>query len=89
MADVKGRTRGQLAIEYIDSFQEAGIGALEILRAMTSRAAVLLGVEKDRGSIRVGMSADLVATPVNPLRDVNGLKRIDFVMKDGRVWRKP
>ena len=89
MADVKGRTRGQLAIEYIDSFQEAGIGALEILRAMTSRAAVLLGVEKERGALRVGMAADLVATPVNPLRDVNGLKRIDFVMKDGRVWRKP
>jgi imidazolonepropionase-like amidohydrolase len=34
------------------------------------------------------MSADLVATPVNPLRDVNGPKRIDFVMKNGRVWRK-
>ena len=89
MSDVKGRTRGDLAMEYIDSFTEAGIGNADILRAMTTRAAVLLGVEKERGAIRVGMAADLVATPVNPLRDIGGLKKIDFVMKDGRVQRQP
>src|ERR1051325_7154276 len=84
MADVKGTTRGQLAMEYIDSFQEAKVPAIEILRAMTSRASALLGIEKDRGAIRVGMAADLVATPINPLEDVNGLKSINFVMKDGQ-----
>jgi len=89
MSDVKGRTRGELAMEYIDSFQEAGIGAPDILRAMTTRAAALLGVEKERGALRVGMAADLVATPLDPLRDVNGLKKIDFVMKDGQLERKP
>jgi hypothetical protein len=36
MADVKGRTRGEVAIEYIDSFQEAGVSAADILRAMTA-----------------------------------------------------
>jgi imidazolonepropionase-like amidohydrolase len=89
MADVKGKTRGQLAMEYIDSFQEADVPAIEILRAMTTRASALLGIEKDRGAIRVGMAADLVATPINPLQDVNGLKTINFVMKDGQVGRKP
>jgi imidazolonepropionase-like amidohydrolase len=89
MSDVKGRTRGALAMEYVDSFKEAGISAPGILRAMTSRAAVLLGVEKERGTIRVGMAADLVATPMNPLRDIDGLKNINFVMKDGRVVIKP
>ena len=89
MSDAKGRTRGDVAMEYIDSFREAGIGAADILRAMTTHAAALLGVEKERGAIRVGMAADLVATPANPLHDIDGLKRINFVMKDGRVWRKP
>jgi imidazolonepropionase-like amidohydrolase len=41
---------------------------------MTTRAAALLDVNKVRGSIRAGMAADLVATPVNPLRDIDGLK---------------
>ncbi len=89
MADAKGRTRGELAIEYIDSFSEAGIPAPDILKAMTTRAAALLGIEKARGSIRVGMAADLVATPVNPLRQIDGLKSINFVMKDGHIQGKP
>jgi len=75
-------------MEYVDSFKEAGIASSEILRAMTTRAAVLLGVEKERGALRVGMAADLVATPADPLKDIDGLKQIDFVMKDG-VERKP
>jgi imidazolonepropionase-like amidohydrolase len=89
MADVKGKTRGQMAMEYVDSFREAGIGAPDILRAMTTRAAALLGLEAERGAIRAGMAADLVATPLDPLRDIEGLKRIDFVMKDGQVHRSP
>ncbi len=89
MSDAKGRTRGDVAMEYIDSFREAGISAADILRAMTTHAAALLGVEKERGAIRVGMAADLVATPANPLHDIDELKRINFVMKDGRVWRRP
>ena len=89
MAAAKGRTRGELAIGYIDSFREAGIGSADILRAMTTRAAALLGVEKERGALRVGMAADLVATPVNPLQEMDGLKKINFVMKDGSIVRAP
>ena len=89
MSDVKGRTRGELSIEYIDNFKEAGVDAIGILRAMTTRAAALLGVEKEQGDIRPGMAADLVATPKNPLRGIDGLKSINFVMKDGQVQRTP
>lgn len=87
MTDIKGRTRGDVAMEYIDSFREAGIAAPDILRAMTTRAAVLLGVEKERGALQPGMAADLVATPEDPLHDIDGLKKIDFVMKDGKLVR--
>ncbi|HXP85072.1 MAG TPA: amidohydrolase family protein [Bryobacteraceae bacterium] len=89
MSDVKGRTRGEEAIEYIDSFREAGIDSAGVIRSMTVRAAELLGVAKERGAIRAGMAADLVATPTNPLRDLDGLKRINFVMKNGEIHRRP
>lgn len=89
MADVKGRSRGELAMEYVDSFREAGISPSDILRSMTTRAAALLDVNKVRGLIRAGMAADLVATPVNPLRDIDGLKKINFVMKGGQPYRTP
>ena len=87
MSDVKGKTRGQMALGYIDSFREAGVTPAEILRAMTTDAAALLGVDAERGAIRVGTAADLVATPVNPLQNPEGLKQIDFIMKNGRVYR--
>jgi imidazolonepropionase-like amidohydrolase len=89
MFDVPGKTRGQAAMDFVGSFTEAGITTIEILRAMTSRAAALLGVASERGSLRAGMAADIVATPVNPLRDIAGLKQIDFVMKNGDVYRTP
>jgi imidazolonepropionase-like amidohydrolase len=88
MWEIKGKTRGQAAMDYVDSFTEAGIKPIDILRAMTSRAVVLLGVASERGTLRAGMAADLIATPVNPLRDINGLKQIDFVMKNGEIYRQ-
>jgi len=89
MSDIKGRTRGEVAMEYIDSFHEAGVSGADILRAMTTRAAALLGVEKERGAIRAGMAADIVATPIDPLHQIDGLKQINFVLKDGRIQRQP
>jgi imidazolonepropionase-like amidohydrolase len=89
MADVNGRTRGQVALGYVNSFTEAGIAPADILRAMTIRAAALLDVDKQRGALRVGMAADLVATPIDPLKDVlHGLEKIDFVMKNGEIYRR-
>lgn len=86
MSDVKGRTRGQVALGFIDSFREAGISAAGILRAMTADAATLLGIDAERGTLRAGMAADLIATPVNPLQHLEGLNQIDFVMKNGKVY---
>jgi imidazolonepropionase-like amidohydrolase len=89
MVDIPGETRGTAAVSYVDSFVEAGIPNAEILRIFTSNAARLIGVEKERGTIAVGMAADLVAVPSNPLDDARALKSIVFVMKDGRIQRSP
>lgn len=89
MSEVPGKTRGEVAIGYVASFVEAGIAPLEILRAMTSRAIDLLGLSADRGAIRPGMAADLVATPVNPVQNINGLAQINFVMRNGKIYREP
>jgi imidazolonepropionase-like amidohydrolase len=87
MVDIPGETRGSLALDYIESFVEADVPAAEILRAMTSRAAALLDVDKERGSLRPGMAADLIAVPGNPLEDIRLLRKIDLVVKEGRVVR--
>ena len=79
--------RGRLSIETIDHWVEAGIPARVILQALTTNAARLLGVEKERGAIRPGMKADLIATTDNPLDRIDTLKAVTFVMKEGKVFK--
>jgi len=54
---------------------------------MTTSAARLLGVERERGAIAPGMYADIIAAPENPLDRIQALKRVSFVMKNGKVHR--
>jgi imidazolonepropionase-like amidohydrolase len=57
--------------------------------AATGSAADLIGDAKDIGSIRPGRYADIVAVSGDPLADVTVLEHVDFVMKGGRVYKKP
>jgi imidazolonepropionase-like amidohydrolase len=83
-----GETRGTLAIDYIQSWMDAGVPAADTLRAMTVNAARLLGVDKERGFLKPGMAADIIATPENPIEDIRTLKRVSFVMKNGAIIKQ-
>jgi imidazolonepropionase-like amidohydrolase len=83
----RGETRGTLAMQQIDSWVEAGVSAKDTLKAMTPNAVKLLGVDGERGAIRAGQAADIIATPDNPLDNIQTLKRVQFVMKDGTIVR--
>jgi imidazolonepropionase-like amidohydrolase len=87
--DMPGRTRADLMLDYLAVWRAAGVPPADILRAMTVDAAELLRIDKVRGNIAVGLMADLVAMPANPLADIESLRRIDFVMKNGKVVRRP
>jgi imidazolonepropionase-like amidohydrolase len=82
---VRGYDRGSLSIDFISSFKAAGIPTKDILKMMTANAASLLGVEKTRGSIREGLAADIIAVSGDPLADIDALRTVTFVMKNGRV----
>jgi imidazolonepropionase-like amidohydrolase len=78
-------TRGTLAMSWVDSYVASGIPPRAILQLMTVNAARLLGVERERGAIKPGMAADIIATPANPLEEIQTLKSVNFVMKNGVV----
>lgn len=87
VVDMKGRSRADMMFDYLGVWRLAGIPPQDILRAMTSDAAQLLRIEKVRGRVAEGMAADIIAMPANPLDDIESLRKIDFVMKDGKVVR--
>jgi len=66
----------------------AGLTPLRALKAATSAAAELLG-QDDIGVLAAGKHADIVAMPGDPLADIGVTARVDFVMKSGRVQRRP
>ncbi|MEO6390722.1 MAG: amidohydrolase family protein [Pyrinomonadaceae bacterium] len=81
---VPGQTRGMLALDYLDTYREAGVPDKYVLQMMTSNAARLLGVDKERGFIRVGQAADLIAVPEDPQSNILTLRKVSFVMKNGK-----
>jgi imidazolonepropionase-like amidohydrolase len=85
---VPGKTRGEVAIEFIETWKAAGIPARDILRAMTTNGYKVSETEKTRGPIRVGLAADLIAVPGNPLESIDALRDVQFVMKDGLVFKR-
>ena len=78
---------GDNAREFV-YMHEAGIPAAYALQAATIRAAEVLGVD-DQGVVETGKRADIVAVPGDPLADIDAVMKVDFVMKDGVVYRTP
>ena len=78
---------GDNAREFI-YMVEAGMPAAIALQAATIRAAEVLGVD-DQGVVEAGKRADIVAVPGDPLADIAQVMQVDFVMKDGVVYRRP
>jgi imidazolonepropionase-like amidohydrolase len=74
------------AVEFT-TMVKYGMTPEQAIRAATSNAAELLGMQNDVGTIAPGKYADLVAVKGDPLKDVSVLQKIDFVMKGGEVYK--
>jgi imidazolonepropionase-like amidohydrolase len=66
-----------------------GMSPAAALRAGTRDAAALLGLEATLGTLEPGKAADIVAVPGDVLADVTATERVVFVMRAGKVYRRP
>ncbi len=85
---VVGKTRGEVCLEFLKTWKDAGIPNADIVRAITINGYKVSELEQTRGPIKAGYFADLIAVPGNPLDDVDALKNVQFVLKDGVVFKK-
>ena len=82
-----GKTRGQATVSRFPTLHQAGMPSLDVIRAITTNAAEMLGWQDRVGAIEPGKFADLVAVSGDPIADITELERVRFVMKDGQVVR--
>jgi imidazolonepropionase-like amidohydrolase len=66
----------------------AGMPIMEVIKSATINAADLLDMSEQIGTIEVGKQADIIATAFSPLEDITQLLSIEFVMKDGKVFKQ-
>jgi imidazolonepropionase-like amidohydrolase len=85
--DVGVFTHGQNWLE-MDAMQRAGMPAAQVMIAATSGNAHILHLA-DRGEVKAGLLADLVAVDGDPTRDVSAVRNVKFVMKGGQIVRGP
>ena len=66
---------------------EGGMPAMEAIQSATVAAADLIGVSDKIGSIEKGKLADIIAVEGDPIKDIQVMGKVSFVMKDGIVYK--
>ncbi len=83
--DVGVFTHGKNWLE-MEAMQRAGMPAAQVMIAATSGNARIFHLG-DRGEVKPGLLADLVAVDGDPTRDVSAVEHVRFVMKGGQIVR--
>jgi len=78
---------GQNAREF-KYMVDAGMPPMYVLQAATTHAAELLHQSNKLGQLAPGFVGDVVAVPGNPLEDITLMQKVNFVMKDGVVYKQ-
>ena len=86
-SDVGPFPHGTQAREY-ELMAQFGMKPADVLRAGLIHGARLLGWAGEIGQIKPGFFADIIAVEGDPLTDISALRRVQFVMKDGTIYRK-
>lgn len=66
---------------------EAGMPEYEAIKSATVAASDLLRVSEKYGTLESGKMADIFAVKGDPLKDIKILQQVNFVMKDGVVYK--
>ena len=65
---------------------ESGMTPIQVISAATKTNAEILGHFEELGTIEPGKLADIIVVDGNPLTNIDALKRVQLVVKDGGLW---
>ena len=86
-SDALAGSHGRNAEELIDRVRDGGIGPMAAMVSANSLAAEAMGLSDQIGSISPGLQADIIALDGDPIKDITAVRRVEFVMKGGVVYK--
>jgi hypothetical protein len=78
---------GTSSLRELELLVDAGLTPLEAITAATSRAAQVLKIDREVGTIAAGKRADLLLVSGDPSRDVRAIRSAEWVIRDGAARR--
>ena len=76
---------GFTSLREIELLGEAGLSPREAIRASTVNPAVMVGLDREIGTVEVGKCADLVVLKDDPLKDLRAFRTVQWTVKDGNA----
>ena len=86
--DAVAGAHGRNAEEFIYRVRDGHDAPMDQIMSATSVSAESLGLGDHTGTIAASFDADLVATEGNPLEDITAVRRVVFVMKGGKIYKR-
>jgi imidazolonepropionase-like amidohydrolase len=86
--DAVAGAHGHNAREMVVRVRDGGQAPMDAIVSATSLAAESLGLGDVIGTVKPGYEADIIAAPGDPTTTITALRRVTFVMKGGRIYRR-
>ena len=85
VAGTDGALPGYSVLRSIEMFVDAGMTPMQAIESATRVPAESMGLAKTSGTIEVGKRADLVVLDADPLANISNIRKLRFVIADGRI----
>jgi imidazolonepropionase-like amidohydrolase len=85
--DATAGAHGHNADEFIGRVEHCGQSPMAALVSANSTAADAIGMGTHLGRLAVGYAADIIALDGDPLKDITAVRRVVFVMRDGKIYK--
>jgi imidazolonepropionase-like amidohydrolase len=83
-----GTLHGPALHREFELMSEAGLTPMQILVDATQNAAKVFAAKPELGTVQAGKYADLVVLSADPLADIKNARKIDSVLKGGRMYQE-
>jgi imidazolonepropionase-like amidohydrolase len=87
-SDAVAGAHGRNADELVARVRQGGQAPMDAIVSATSLAAESLNLAETIGTLAPGYQADIIAVDGDPLTDITAVTRVQFVMKEGRIYKR-